>query len=68
MIERRRGVVFAVCVLLLAIAGWYFLAGHATPAGQPALVALNAESFASFKADFNRTADRVRLVVLLSPT
>jgi hypothetical protein len=65
--NRRKAVVIGVPVLLVALAGWYDVGGHATPAGQPQLATLAPESF-SLKAEFNRAADRVRLVVLLSPT
>ena len=39
--------------------------GHQAPSGQPPLAAMD---LAALRADFNRAADRVRLIVLLSPT
>jgi hypothetical protein len=38
---------------------------HQAPAGQPPLAAMD---LAALRADFNRAADRPRLIVLLSPT
>ncbi len=57
----------AVVVVLAVIAGYHF-AGHEVPAGQAPLAELTSESLGSLKADFNRSADGVRIVLLLSPT
>jgi hypothetical protein len=38
---------------------------HEAPPGQPALAVMD---LATLRADFNRAADRARLIVLLSPT
>ena len=54
-----------IAAILLGAAGWYALSGHEAPAGQPALAAMD---LAEFRAEFNRTSDRPRLIVLLSPT
>ena len=54
-----------VAALMLASAGWYLLSGHQAPAGQTALANLDLDEF---RAEFNRTSDRPRLIVLLSPT
>ena len=63
--------VFGVAVLLTLIAAaaaWYRLApGHAPP-GQVPLVTLDAAALATLKADFNRSADETRVILLLSPT
>jgi hypothetical protein len=66
--KRRTTVRLAVPAILAALAAWYFLAGHTTPAGQPPLATLTSESWSIFKTEFNESADYVRLVVLLSPT
>ena len=50
---------------VLAAAVWYGYFGHQTPSGQPPLAAMD---LAALRADFNRAADRPRLIVLLSPT
>jgi hypothetical protein len=68
MAQRRKTAFIAGPVVLLAILGWYYFGGHTTPKGQPSLVTLNTQTFTSFRATFNEAADRVRVVVLLSPT
>jgi hypothetical protein len=61
--------VFAVIALVvLAVIARYRLAGHQVPAGQTPLAELTIESLGSLKADFNRSADGLRIVLLLSPT
>jgi hypothetical protein len=61
-------VVIVVGVVLLALAVRYQLSGHRVPARQPSLSELTSDSLDSFKADFNVSADGVRIVLLLSPT
>jgi hypothetical protein len=62
-VKRTLLVLLAAAVLAAAI--WYGVFNHATPPGQPALAAMD---LAALRADFNRAADRTRLIVLLSPT
>ena len=57
-----------VALVVLALIALYYLAGHRVPAGQPPLTELTRDSLDSLKADFNRSADGVRVVLLLSPT
>jgi hypothetical protein len=57
-----------VVVLVLGLAARYYFAGHQVPAGQPPLGELTSDSLNSLKADFNRSADGVRVILLLSPT
>jgi hypothetical protein len=62
-------VVFVViAVVVLAVVARYYFAGHQVPAGQGPLAELTSESLGSLKADFNRSADGLRIVLLLSPT
>ena len=61
----KRSLLFLLPEAVLAAAIWYGTFSHATPAGQPALAAMD---LATLRADFNRAADRTRLIVLLSPT
>jgi hypothetical protein len=49
-------------------AGYYFLARAATPAGQPTLANLDRSGFAAFEQSFDDSAERVRVVAMLSPT
>ena len=60
--------VFGVAAVVLAVIARYHFAGHQVPAGQAPLAELTINSLNSLKADFNRSADRVRIVLLLSPT
>ena len=62
----------ALAVLTLAIvsamgaaAVWYGIFSHHAPRGQPPMAAVD---LVSLRADFNRAADRPRLILLLSPT
>lgn len=64
----RRTRVLAALVAVGALAGWYYAGGHRTPDGQAPLAELAPDAWSSFKTEFNDSADRVRLVVLLSPT
>jgi hypothetical protein len=59
---------FVVVVVVLAVIARYYFAGHQVPAGQAPLAELTSKSLGSLKADFNRSADGVRIVLLLSPT
>ena len=62
------GVVVVICVVVLALGARLYLTGHQTPAGQPSMVYLTDHSLDSLKADFNRSADGIRIILLLSPT
>src|SRR5262249_10530794 len=65
----RRVVVVAVLVTLVAAAAvWSRRAPRAVSPGQPPLVALDAMTRRTLQADFNRSADETRILVLLSPT
>jgi hypothetical protein len=57
-----------IAVVVLAVIARYYFAGHQVPAGQAPLAELTSNSLDSLKADFNRSADGVRIVLLLSPT
>lgn len=41
--------------------------GHA-PTGQSSLVELNGSTLSALQAEFNRTSDELRVILLLSPT
>ena len=67
---KRRSLVL-VLFLVAALAGgfsWYLWGERRTPAGQPPLAALSAASLDTLRSEFNSHADKVRIVVLLSPT
>lgn len=61
-----------IAALLALSAGlvfaWYLWVPAGSPAGQPALVHIDAQSYAQFKSAFNDARSTVRVVALLSPT
>jgi hypothetical protein len=59
---------FAITAIVLIVAARVYFSGHQVPAGQPPLADLNSASLDSLKSDFNRDPDRVRVILLLSPT
>jgi hypothetical protein len=54
----RRALVFTAAL-------WLAACSHRVPAGQEPLAVMD---LAALRADFNRAADRPRLILLLSPT
>jgi len=56
------GIVAALLII------WNLWLSKGTPPGQPPLASLTPDNFANFRQEFNGTADRARLVLLLSPT
>ena len=60
---------FGVPVAILALV-WlaYLSTGHNTPEGQPPLERLNRQNITEIREQFNSAQDRVRLLLLLSPT
>jgi hypothetical protein len=65
---RRKSIGVAVVVMVLVAAAYRYFGTHNVPAGQPALVTLDAASLDVMRADFNRFAGETRIVILLSPT
>ena len=67
---KRRLVIIAVALLAVVggLVGYSALADRATPAGQPPLVEVNAQTFDDFKNAFNSADGPVRIITLLSPT
>ena len=67
----RANLKYALSPVALALAFfvfWYLWGWSRSPQGQPALTSLTSSNFDQFKREFNNTADRNRLVLLLSPT
>ena len=56
------GIVAALLII------WFLWLSKGTPPGQPPLASLTPDNFRNFRQEFNSTADRARLVLLLSPT
>ncbi|MGH9554431.1 MAG: hypothetical protein ACRD2Y_01290 [Terriglobales bacterium] len=67
MNHKIRASLGVLALLLLAGAAWQWRTAD-TPAGQPPLVELTESNFAQLRNTFNHDTDRVRVVLLLSPT
>jgi len=64
-VSARRTALFAIPAIVLAIAVGYGVFAHQSPSGQPPLAVMD---LAALKADFNRSSNQTRIIVLLSPT
>ena len=65
--KRTLSIVLAAAVVLI-LGGIYFTrTGHA-PANQPPLVEINGATLSELQLEFNRTSDKMRVILLLSPT
>ena len=64
----RTIIIRAVLVTILLFLVIYLYAGSTVPTGQQPLMRLDSSNIASLKGTFNRSADSVRILVLLSPT
>jgi hypothetical protein len=65
---RRGWLVIVIAVALAAAFARQQFGTHNTPPGQPDLAHISGESIDALRTDFNKAADAIRLVVLLSPT
>jgi hypothetical protein len=66
---KRYRILTLVCMaVILGAVLYHFYGGSTTPAGQQALVRLNAANIAELRQAFNADVDRVRLIAMLSPT
>ena len=66
--NRRFTIFVGVIAVLAAAMLWYLFGPRQVPPGQPPLGILSASSLEALRADFNRDADRTRVILLLSPT
>lgn len=66
--RKSYALVLAAMVVLSSAAAWYVWGPRETPAGQPELAELTAENLTGLQRQFNDDADKVRMLVLLSPT
>lgn len=57
--------IFIFLAVITAVALWFGVLSHQVPPGQPPLAVMD---LANLRVEFNREADRPRLVLLLSPT
>ncbi|MGH9508865.1 MAG: hypothetical protein ACRD2Q_02385 [Terriglobales bacterium] len=67
MNHKIRASLGVLALLLLAGAAWQWRTAD-TPAGQPPLVELTEANLAQLRNTFNHDTDRIRIVLLLSPT
>ncbi|MBL8113472.1 MAG: hypothetical protein JNK60_11340 [Acidobacteria bacterium] len=58
----------ALLVIGAAMIGWLKLAPRPTPAGQAPLATLDEKNFGQLRDAFNASADRTRVLAILSPT
>jgi hypothetical protein len=65
---KLRTVLIALLAAVLCAVGYYLWGERRTPAGQPPLATLDTASLDTLRSEFNAHADKVRIVVLLSPT
>jgi hypothetical protein len=57
-----------VIILLAVLMYWYYWGSSRAPSGQPPLTSLTTTNVETFQRVFNDATDRMRLVLLLSPT
>jgi hypothetical protein len=65
--KRIWSIIFSAAALVILAAVYFTRTSHA-PAGQPALVEMNDSTLSALQAEFNRTSDNLRVILLLSPT
>ena len=65
--KRTWSIVLAAVIVAILAAVYITRTGHA-PAGQPSLVEMNGSTLSALKAEFNQTSDKLRVILLLSPT
>jgi hypothetical protein len=59
-------ILVALVVVVLGVT-FFTRPGHA-PIGQPELMNVSAATLAAMQAEFNRSSDKLRVILLLSPT
>lgn len=65
---KRKWFVAVIVIAAFGALAWYAWGPSYTPNGQPPLRSLANNDISAFKDSFNDAADRVRIVLLLSPT
>ena len=66
--KRSVAIVAVVLVVLASYVAWHLWGPSKVPEGQPALVSLSPANFAELQREFNDNPNKVRVVLLLSPT
>jgi hypothetical protein len=65
---KRTWAILLASAVVLVLGGIYFTRTGHPPADQPALVEINSATLSALQSDFNRTSDKLRVILLLSPT
>jgi hypothetical protein len=65
--KRTWSIVLAAIVVVILGSIYFTRTGHA-PEGQPSLVEMNSSALSTMQAEFNRTSNKLRVILLLSPT
>ena len=65
---KRGWMIGAASMLALALTGCNLTGAGHTPTGQSALIEMNSQALSHLQAEFNREADSMRVIALLSPT
>jgi hypothetical protein len=65
--KRKWSIVFAA-VLVVTLGSIYFTRTGHVPPSQPPLVQVNGSMLSVLRSEFNRTSDKLRVILLLSPT
>jgi hypothetical protein len=66
--KRRLIIILAIVIVAVGLVAYYLYAGSAVPNSEQPLVCLNDANLSSLKDSFNKSANSVRLIVMLSPT
>jgi hypothetical protein len=65
--KRKWSIVLAAASVVILGAIYFTRTGHVPP-NQPPLVEMNASTLSALQSEFNRTSDKLRVILLLSPT
>jgi hypothetical protein len=65
---KRRTVIIGVLGLVAAVLAWQVFGSRRVPQGQPPLTDVTENNFSQFENSFDRSAQQVRVLALLSPT
>lgn len=64
----KRGWSVTLAAVVVVLGGIYFTRTGHTPANQPPLVKMNGSTLSALQAEFNQTSNKLRVILLLSPT
>jgi hypothetical protein len=67
-VTRRRILWLAILLAIATTVAYVRFVRPEAPAGQPPLTTIDAAALQTLRTEFNEAADKVRIIVLLSPT